>query len=209
VPLGGVAFGAAWALRRTARALIPTAAAAAALFAYTVADVFRLSHPDSFLDFAPSLLTAVGSLGAAAAPVVVLAARRRGRNTPVTAAERSWLRVALGCLGAVLVWSAVLTVGGRASTGTGDYAFEILLSKDRFLPRTFSIESGQTVHLSLRNVDPYAHTFDIDELGIGLYVGPRSERVVTITGQRPGSFRYLCRVTGHAGMTGTLIVAPS
>jgi heme/copper-type cytochrome/quinol oxidase subunit 2 len=78
--------------------------------------------------------------------------------------------------------------------------------EDRWDPDLLSVPAGAETVLLLRNQNWIAHTFHSDELGIDVYMAPRTERIVEIDAMAPGTYGFACDVTGHEMMIGTLRV---
>jgi uncharacterized cupredoxin-like copper-binding protein len=156
---------------------------------------FALSHPDSFLDFAPAVLTSAGAIGVIAAAA--------GRRVQLRRAA-TWGAVVVALL---LIASGVTTVVRRTTVTASDGKRALLLRAQHttFAPRTIDAR-GRTFRIVVRNGDPYAHTFTVDGLGIDEYVGPGSDRLVWLARPKAGSYSFMCRVTGHDAMRGTLVV---
>jgi uncharacterized cupredoxin-like copper-binding protein len=80
----------------------------------------------------------------------------------------------------------------------------------RFGQTELRIKAGQEITLQLENYDTYAHSFDIDELGLHVQM-PANGRVSTqFTVVEPDTYTIYCAVPGHrqAGMIATLVVEP-
>lgn len=61
----------------------------------------------------------------------------------------------------------------------------------------------------MTNLEPMAHDFTIDELGVKELVGP-NETITFTFDARPGTFTFYCSIPGHreAGMEGSMTVLP-
>jgi len=184
-----------------------------ALLAYVVLEIvsgqFTVRHPDSFADFVPGLMRAVGGLMAFVGTITALRRRRRGALRPSGKNERRLLRAGTGALVAVAVVSAVLTYTGNSDADAPPGALVVETQSDHFEPSEIRADAGETLQVFIKNTDSYAHTFTIDELDVDEYVGPRSERLVSfrVPSQPAQRFELWCAVTGHENMTGTLIVS--
>lgn len=75
-----------------------------------------------------------------------------------------------------------------------------------FAPETITARAG-SISIAARNTDLFWHTFTIDDLGVDLGTPVRATRRVTFQA-RSGTYRFYCKVPGHAaaGMEGTLRV---
>jgi plastocyanin len=74
---------------------------------------------------------------------------------------------------------------------------------NRWIPRSIEVSTGDG--LIVHNADLVVHTFVVEELEIDINVIPGRRREVPIDAPA-GSYRFICDVTGHAGMTGTIEV---
>jgi hypothetical protein len=200
-------------LLATGRGLIAgLVVAVLALLAFVVLEIltglFLLLHPDSFADFVPALMRAVGALMAFFGTVQALRQRRRSALRPTGKNERRLLRAGAGALVAVAVLSAVLTYTGDSDADAPPGALVVETQADEFEPSEIRADAGEALLVFIQNTDSYAHTFTIDELEVDEYVGPRSERLVRFrVPNRPARLELWCAVTGHENMTGTLIVS--
>lgn len=200
-------------LLATGRGLIAgLVVAVLALLAYVVLEIlsglFTVRHPDSFADFVPGLMRAVGALMAFVGTITALRRRRRGALRPTGRNELRLLRAGAGALVAVAVLSAVLTYTGDSDADAPPGALVVETQADDFEPSEIRADAGESLRVFIQNTDSYAHTFTIDELEVDEYVGPRSERLVRFrVPNRPARLELWCAVTGHDNMTGTLIVS--
>jgi plastocyanin len=76
----------------------------------------------------------------------------------------------------------------------------------RFEPTALTAGGGK-VTVAVRNRDLFWHTFTVDRLNLDLKVPVGRLRTATVDA-RPGTYRFYCRIPGHAavGMRGTLVV---
>jgi heme/copper-type cytochrome/quinol oxidase subunit 2 len=93
---------------------------------------------------------------------------------------------------------------------------------DKFFPETLVVNQGDTVDISVRNMDEAPHGFGLPGYGIDVAVTPAqtlpngtiapvSSDVPTFTATVPGIFQFMCTVPcgpGHFEMTGVLVVLP-
>jgi Cu+-exporting ATPase len=112
--------------------------------------------------------------------------------------------VALLALGVV----AGATAADRALTA-GAYQVHVVASDSAFSPSEIAVPAGGLVVLSLTNEDEVFHDLMVDGLAnVELPTRPGQTSSVRFLADRPGTYRFLCTVPGHAdaGMTGTLVV---
>lgn len=143
-------------------------------------------------------------------------------TTPVQEKESNWLStggMVLGILVCLLLFGAVVSRMGLLNglVNRGETAVSIpnntltyTTKAMRFGQTELRVQAGQEITLQLENYDMYAHSFDIDELGLHVEM-PANGRVTTqFTAPEPGSYTIYCAVPGHreAGMIATLIVEP-
>lgn len=128
-----------------------------------------------------------------------------------TAGGLSWLVVGLGIGLAVVLFAGVLgrmgLLGGRGETAV-DGALVLTTEEMRFSQDGIRVRVGQTVVLQLDNADMYAHSFDVDALGVHVAMPANGQTTVRFTPTEPGRIPFYCGVPGHAaaGMVGELIV---
>lgn len=152
---------------------------------------FGLAEPDSFFDFVPGVLVLPGAVIALGAGIASIRAQRRDDVVAgATGGERTALLVGGVAIIGLTVLSGVLTLAGR-ETVDADRADTVVKMTDF----EFDLESGELAPgdvVLVRNDDPFLHTFDIDELGISIELGPGSERLVTIPESASGSYVLYC-----------------
>ena len=209
VPGAIVVFAIGALMRRTPKALWLGVVGFPLTLVVVAIDPFRLLHPDSFIDFVPSVLLLAGTATAFVGGAVELVQRRRHTERPSTLRERVLVGVGAVTLIAVASYSAFVTFSGDAgaSLPDGRTAIAIEADEDRWIPSTISVSTVGETLLLVRNPDWFAHTFVVYALGIDTYVAPRSERIVEVPAPAKGSYRFACGVTGHEAMVGTLRAA--
>jgi heme/copper-type cytochrome/quinol oxidase subunit 2 len=93
---------------------------------------------------------------------------------------------------------------------------------DKFFPETLVVNQGDSVYISVRNLDEMPHGFGLPGYGINAAVRPAqslangtiapvTSDVPTFTAAMPGIFQFMCTVPcgpGHFEMTGVLVVLP-
>ncbi len=136
--------------------------------------------------------------------------------------ESSWLTkvgLAVGILVCLLLFGLVIArMGllngvvnrGETAVTSQNNTLTYTTKAMRFGQTELRIKAGQEITLQLENYDTYAHSFDIDELGLHVEM-PANGRVTTqFTAPEPGTYTIYCTVPGHqqAGMIATLVVEP-
>jgi len=166
-----------------------------------------LGHPESFSDFVPALMRAVGSVMAFAGTLIAFRQARRGPAALHPGSPKQKRLVKVGAAGLVLlaVASVFLTYTRNADIDAPAGASVVETFEDDFSPSELSLEPGPHTVLVV-NRDSYAHTFSVDELDLDVYVGPRADRLIKfdIPDDDPGRHDLYCAVTGHEDMTGTI-----
>lgn len=132
---------------------------------------------------------------------IVIAVRGRTAGAGGGAA-RTLLILGTLAVPVALVTSLVLrATTPEAVAQEGDVA--VAISEFEF-PAQLTAPAGQAGFL-VSNNDPVAHTFTVPELGINANVAGGT--AVRVTGDvEPGTYTYICRVSGHDFMEGTLTV---
>jgi plastocyanin len=154
-----------------------------------------LGHPDSPLAFVSSGAGVVGAIGGFIAMVAVLR-----RWPPAGAAPMTYIGGAI-----VAVLMVVGIVGGLGVDSDerqeGDIAIE---AEDvEWSDEELTVESGGAVFVD--NKDGYRHTFTVEDLDIDQELPANANKRVVIDGE-PGTYDFVCEVTGHDDMEGRLTV---
>ena len=142
-------------------------------------------------------------------------------TTPATEKESSWSTkagVAVGILVCLLLFGLVIARMGLLNglVNRGETAVTLPQNNTliyttkamRFGQTELRVKAGQEITIQLENYDMYAHSFDIDELGLNVEM-PANDRVTTLfTVPESGIYTIYCAVPGHAeaGMIATLVV---
>ena len=169
-------------------------------------DPFRLLHPDSFVDFAPSVLIVAGSAAAFVGSIVALRERHAGTERGAKPVERIVLALGAAALVGIAAVSAAITFA-RPTTAMlpgGKEAVIVDADEDRWDPELLSVSATEETALLLRNTNWIAHTFHSDDLGVDVYLAPNSERIVEVRAKTPGTYEFVCDVTGHEMMVGRI-----
>jgi plastocyanin len=172
---------------------------------------FALGHPESFLDFAPSVLIVVGLAMGVTGAVIALIQRRRGTaRTVATVTERRAISMIVAALAVVALISGALTLTGRTTVAADVRAEAVALQmKDfSFNPARLQAKSGETVRLVITNAGTTLHTFTIRELGVNANIAPGNEALVEFQAPSAGTYTWICvpHATGDGGMSGMLVV---
>jgi plastocyanin len=114
-----------------------------------------------------------------------------------------------GVLAVVFVFSSlglVWAMTDAESQVVPEGALEVQTTNVAFIPDALQARGGE-VTVAVRNRDLFWHTFTIDALKIDLRTPVGRLRTATFE-VRPGTYRFYCRIPGHAtlGMRGTLSV---
>jgi uncharacterized cupredoxin-like copper-binding protein len=194
------------------------APAVSASFAATVVGMYwpimahDLRHPEepSFFAFMVSFLlcAAVAVTAGVGATVQNYRARPDGRGVP------RWLSGGLAtaagvAVGAILV--AAVPRGGAAAGVTPEILAALPAVKTvsfKFDQAEIRVKAGETVALRLENHDRGPHSFDIDTLGVHVYMPTGQPGLALFRAPRAGTYTFHCAIPGHTegGMVGRLIV---
>ena len=98
-----------------------------------------------------------------------------------------------------------------ASSTVPSRAIKLTVSASGFSPKTFAVNSGDPVVLSVTSGDDQSHVFKfrdpaLEAVAMGL--APHETRLITFNAPKAGSYDFYCDVPGHAnrGETGTMTV---
>lgn len=170
--------------------------------------LFVLGHPESFLDFVPSVLLTVGSLMGVVGAIVALVQRRRGTaRAEASPSERRAVQMILAALGVLVLLSGVLTLTGRpaipAEAKAG--AAQVQIKNFSFSPGQLEVKAGESVCLVVSNADAALHTFTIRELGVDASIAPGNEALIEFRAPDAGIYTWVC-IPHESEMKGTLVV---
>lgn len=89
-----------------------------------------------------------------------------------------------------------------------DGAVEIVTTEFAFSLPNFSIQAGEPVMISLRNVGALTHNLVVEGLEFKVEAEAAQTETKQLVISEPGTYRILCDIPGHAeaGMTGTIVV---
>lgn len=156
---------------------------------------FGLAFPGSFFDFLPGLLVIPGAIIALVGCIAALVANSRGKAAEAPAdGERKTVRTVLAVVGVLALVSAVLTFTGKSSVDDAEAADAetVTLSDFEFDADSYNFAPGTTI--LVRNDDPFAHTFTVEELDIDEALTPGKEILVEIPGDaEAGDYTLFCQ----------------
>ena len=156
-------------------------------------------HPESPADF--MLSTVVGGFVPIA---IILGAVGALRHWSKGAHMRLWYGT-IGLVAVLLGISVIAAAGVENDTiVTGDVQLDV--SGVEFLSETVTVDSGRGA-IFVDNQDAIRHTFTIESLNIEMELPSGTSRRVVLPGLAPGSYTFICSITGHEDMTGELVVA--
>lgn len=88
--------------------------------------------------------------------------------------------------------------------------FTVEGSEYMYSPASITVNKGDRVKVTFKNIGNIGHNFVIGDLGVSTRVIPSgSTDVVEFTADRTGTFAFYCSVSGHrpAGMEGQIIIS--
>lgn len=166
-----------------------------------------ISSPNSFFDFAGTLVSTVALLMILVGCIVAFFQR----NEPVATGSPTAIVAIKGIVAALAVlsiMSAVFTVASIEKVSAADKQGAILVRADKTEWNTESIEgrSDGTLKLLIKNSDPFLHTFTVDGLNMDFKVTPGSEKLIVLERPLAGTYEFICTIAGHENMKGTLTI---
>jgi uncharacterized cupredoxin-like copper-binding protein len=98
--------------------------------------------------------------------------------------------------------------GGATLAGAPTASATLVAEGTKYLTTSYTMTSRDVLGLFVENRDSFAHSFDIDALGIHLQVPAGGTVAIAIKPTAAGSIQFYCAIPGHreAGMAGTIIV---
>jgi plastocyanin len=151
---------------------------------------FGVASPGSFFDFVPGLLVIPGAIIAITGCVAGLRARKDPSVAP-SDRETKVVRRITAVLGVLAVVSAILTFTGQESVDGSGANTTVVLKDFEYDQPEYVMPAGSTV--LVRNDDPFAHTFTIEDLDIDESISPGSEVLITIPEGESGEYTVFCR----------------
>ena len=154
-----------------------------------------LMHPESFTTFVPTMLILLGALIAAVAAFAAAFGLAPG------GARRAGLAAVALAIGLAVVSVAMTATAADDVRQPDDVV--VVAEKNEF-PERLEANAGRVAFYA-ENRDPIRHTFVIVDRGVKQEMpANRNRRVVAQL--EAGEYRYICDVTGHERMEGTLVV---
>ena len=86
--------------------------------------------------------------------------------------------------------------------------FSITAKQFEFIPSTITVNTGDTVRLSVTSID-VAHGFSISQFKVSEVLAINETKVIEFVADKAGTYSMFCSVfcgSGHGQMRGTLIV---
>ncbi len=107
----------------------------------------------------------------------------------------------IACVGVLLLGAACGAASGRLA---------VVSQSMRFSRTELRARAAQPVALDLDNSDAFAHSFDVDALGLHVALPAHQSASVVFTPTVPGVYDFYCGTPGHkaAGMVGRIIIDP-
>lgn len=173
---------------------------------------YALAHPADALTFAPTLLVLVAAITLIVASLTAWREVRRGQ--PLWRARGNAGLIVAGVVGLV-VGACLTSVAAASSTSVGTALSEppattalVTAQNTAFLETSLEAKSGEVLGVFVTNKDGFAHSFDIDALGVHVPVPADSTTFVAVKPTSAGALQFYCAVPGHkdAGMVGTIDV---
>ena len=169
-----------------------------------------LSHPDSFLNFAPALVLTSGTLIVVAGATGLFLHRRQAKAAGPTFRRQSIaLLLVLSALAGLAVFSGVATLNSinRDSLHLphGE-ALSVSMRGLNYHPPLLLMSTEDQPELVIANNDFTMHTFTIPELGIDLFLPPGVESAIHVPVSASGRFEFICTIKGHESMKGVLVL---
>ena len=158
-----------------------------------------LPYPDSPFDFVLS-----GVVGGFVPIAILLAAVGALRGWSTGAHMRLWY----GTIGlvAVLLGVSLIAAAGVESDVIADGDVALDIKGVEFLSDTVTVDNGRSA-IFVDNQDALRHTFTIESLDLEVELPAGSSRRFVLPGLAPGSYEFICSITGHEDMTGSLVVS--
>ena len=127
---------------------------------------------------------------------------------PLARLRRGWYLVAVAILSLAFAGGA-LAADRAIDAGAAQVA--VTAGDGRFEPAWIHVRSGGFAVIRFTNADPVFHDWNVEGLAnVDAAARPGQTQQIRVRLDRPGSYRIVCTVPGHAaaGMVGTLVVEP-
>ena len=164
-----------------------------------------LLHFNSFFDAGLGTPVVISLIVAAVAGITVFVQHRRGAARNVSnAGERRAVTVIVA---GVMLLSGVLHLTSIESISAGDKegAMLVAMEDSKFAPKQLRVKAGEPARFVVKNRDLVVHTFTIKELGVDVSIITGSETLIKLPSIAAGTYEYVCTVSGHDNMKGTLV----
>jgi uncharacterized cupredoxin-like copper-binding protein len=98
--------------------------------------------------------------------------------------------------------------GDAALTGAPTTTGTLVAQGTKYLTTSYAMSSKDVLGLFVENKDSFAHSFDVDALGIHVQVPAGATVAIAVKPTATGSIQFYCAIPGHkeAGMAGTIVV---
>jgi plastocyanin len=194
-----------WRFDRTWSKIVGLVASVLALGGFFLGfGIFQIFSP---LEFVAGVAYVLGWFLSVVGGIRAIIASRRDRvgRTP---GEARLPKVVFAILGVAAVVSAAGSFATKQTVSDAEAAGATTLKmvNFEFAPETLNLESSGT--LLVRNVDPFVHDIEFDDLDVAETVGPGSEVLIDLDGAAPGTYTYVCTLhsSGGEGMVGAVTI---
>lgn len=115
--------------------------------------------------------------------------------------------IGMALLGAAVAATPPPADSAATLQGRPDNYVTVAMHDVRFEPADLELPAGKITAVFLVNEDPFAHSFDIDELNVHVPVAAGETKVVMLEPPAGAPLRFYCGIPGHAdaGMVGTVV----
>lgn len=169
---------------------------------------YALTHPGDVQGFTAALPLVVSAVVAVMAGWFSFrdARAQSAATTPTQRAAMALTIAVAATLGAVA--TAFLGTGGGGATAAEVGPTSVVEIRDvKFVQEAIDAKSGETLGVVVVNHDAFAHSFDIDALGIHVPIPANSSALVAVTPKQAGDLKFYCSIPGHdATMNGVVQV---
>jgi uncharacterized cupredoxin-like copper-binding protein len=210
VGLAAVAW--AGALARPWFWLVSTAPGILVLLFNSFYGPYALAHPTDALSFVTTLVVLVAGILVVIASLTAWLEIRRGRLVWHARGRAGFIVAGVAGLvvGASLT-SVLAASSSSAGTALGQppaRTVTVAAQNTRFLEASLEATSDEVLGIYVTNKDAYAHSFDLDALGIHVPLPAATTTFVAVMPTTAGALQFYCAVPCHrdAGMVGSIAV---
>lgn len=159
---------------------------------------YALTHPGDLQGFTAALPLVVTAIVAVVAGWFSFrdARAQSGSTTPSQRAAIALTIAVAATLGAVAT-ASLGTSGGGAAAGEVGPTSVVEIRDVKFVQDSIDAKTGETLGVVVVNHDSFAHSFDIDSLGIHVPVPANSSTLVAVTPKQAGDLKFYCAIPGH------------